>query len=107
MSSSSRRSVIAALMLGLGGAGVSACTTVERDVVTVPPPAMRAEIVPVLPPERVAVEHWQPGHWRWNGREYVWVEGRYAARPRPQAVWMAPRWDRRGSGWVYVEGRWT
>jgi hypothetical protein len=107
MNSLSRRNVVSAFIVGASGLIAGACVAVERDVVAAPPPALKAEIVPVLPPERAALEYWQPGHWRWNGREYVWVEGRYVVRPRPQAVWVAPHWDRRRSGWVFVEGHWA
>lgn len=76
-------------------------------VVRVAPPPPRYEVVPVLPPDRVVREYWQPGYWRWNGHEHVWVDGRYAVRPRAGAVWNAGRWERRGPGWVFVEGHWA
>ena len=67
----------------------------------------RAEVVPVLPAERVEVERWQPGYWRWNGYEHVWTEGHYVDRPRPRAEWIPGRWEQRPRGWVYVEGHWN
>jgi hypothetical protein len=112
MKSLSRRRLLGrSVVLGSGAVLLGACavTPVERDVavIQVAPPPPRREVIPVLPPDRAKREHWQPGHWRWDGRDYVWVEGRYAVRPRAEAVWIAPRWDRRGSGWVFVEGRWA
>ena len=66
-----------------------------------------ARCIPVLPAERVEVERWQPGYWRWNGYEHVWTEGYYVARPRPRAEWISGRWEQRPRGWVYVEGHWN
>jgi len=105
-----RRSVLAAVVVV---ATVGACTVqpapiaTDVAVVRVEPPPPRYEVVPALPPDRVVREYWQPGHYRYDGREYVWVPGHYAVRPRPGAVWVAQRWERRGAGWVMIEGRWT
>ena len=106
----SRRNLLRTGIVALIG-GTAGCVASAPEpglaVVAVAPPPLREEVIPVLPPERRSVEYWHPGHWRWNGREYVWVPGRYVVRPRPAAVWVAPRWERRGSGWVFIEGRWT
>jgi hypothetical protein len=103
-----RRRVLAA---PIAAAALGACTVqpvaTEVAVVRAEPPAPRYEVVPVLAPERAAREYWQPGHWRWDGREHVWVPGHYAVRPRPGAVWVAHHWERRGAGWVLIEGHWT
>ena len=34
---------------------------------------------------------WAPGHWEWNGRRHVWVDGRWI-RERPGYRWVAPEW---------------
>jgi hypothetical protein len=45
----------------------------EREVVTQPaPPPARVEERPT-PPYETSV--WVPGHWDWNGHEYVWIPG--------------------------------
>jgi hypothetical protein len=98
-------------------AALAACTVstttgtvpVETDVaiVRVAPPPPRYEVVPPLPPERFAIEYWQPGHWRWNEYEHVWVPGHYAVRPRAGAVWVPGHWQQRGAGWVFIEGHWA
>jgi hypothetical protein len=49
---------------------------------------------------------WQPGYYRWDGRRYDWVGGRYARAPRGYSRWESPRWERRGGGWFFIEGRW-
>lgn len=70
--------------------------------VQVPPPPPRVEPQPVLRRGQV----WVPGHWRWNGREHVWIEGRYTAR-RSGYVWAPAAWVQIGGRWEYREGRWT
>ena len=103
------RAVMAGSLAGAAGS-LAACVPPPppRDVavIRVAPPPPRREVVPALPPERAAVEYWQPGHWRWNGHEYAWVPGHYERRPRPGAVWVEPRYERHGDGWVFVDGRW-
>ncbi len=100
---------ILAVALALGIAlPLAAC--VERVetrevVVAKPPPAPMAEVVPA-PPGPPEAWVWQPGHWRWDGREYVWQRGRYVERPRRAAEWVPPHWQERGGGWVYVAGHW-
>jgi hypothetical protein len=49
---------------------------------------------------------WQPGFYRWGGRQYDWVPGRYERAPRPHARWVAGRWAHDRRGWYFVEGRW-
>ena len=110
MNSFTRRGLLGgfavATSVGLLAVPAMAQLQAEIYVPTAPPPA-RVEVVPVLPPERVEIEHWQPGYWRWNGGEYVWTEGHYVARPQPRAVWAPGRWEQRPRGWVYVEGHWN
>ena len=87
---------------------VTAC--VERVetrevVVSRPPPAPVAEVVPAPPgPREVWV--WQQGHWRWDGREYVWQPGHYVERPQRGAEWVPPHWQERCGNWVFVAGHW-
>ncbi len=48
---------------------------VERPVATQPPPPPpRVEERPA-PPYSTSV--WVPGHWDWNGQEYVWTPGHW------------------------------
>ena len=49
---------------------------------------------------------WQPGYYRWNGRDYVWVAGRYERAPRARARWQPGHWEHARGGWYWVEGRW-
>lgn len=75
----------------------------ERVVVRPAPPPPRAEYQPP-PPDQRAV--WDPGHWNWNGREYVWVGGHYIERPNVATRWEPGHWVQRGGSWAWVEGSW-
>lgn len=66
------------------------------------PPAPRVEMIPVAP----GPDHfWVGGYWRWNGA-WVWVGGRWVARPWYGAVWVGGHWARHGRGYVWVDGHW-
>ena len=67
------------------------------------PPPPQYEAVPPPPPGPAMV--WTPGYWNWAGR-WVWVPGRYAARPYARAVWVPGQWRPRHGGWVWVPGHW-
>ncbi|CAN5298776.1 hypothetical protein BH10PSE6_BH10PSE6_05390 [soil metagenome] len=96
------------IVTGVAAGTVPAFAQLQAEIhVPAAPPAPRVEVIPVLPAERVEIERWQSGHWRWNGHEHVWVEGHYVARPHPRAEWIAGLWEQRSRGWVYVEGHWN
>ena len=67
------------------------------------PPALQQEAVPPPPPGPAMV--WTPGYWSWAGR-WVWVPGRYVARPYRHAVWVPGHWRPRGPTWVWIPGHW-
>jgi hypothetical protein len=69
---------------------------------TAPPPAIE-EVRPALPfPGAV----WTPGYWHWVGVRYVWVVGRWSARPAGHD-WDDHRWERREDGkWEHRPGHW-
>jgi hypothetical protein len=66
-----------------------------------PPPQQEA-----VPPPPSAAMVWQPGYWNWSRHGWVWVFGRYVARPYPRANWIPGHWTQRHGGWVWVPGRW-
>jgi hypothetical protein len=68
-----------------------------------PPPPPRAVVVKSRHHRRGGVR--VAGHWRWNGRRHVWIEGRYVA-PRRGFVWVDGYWERHRRGWYWVEGYW-
>jgi hypothetical protein len=107
MSSFNRRSLFTGLSIVVG-AGVLATGAFAQEVIyvhTAPPPP-RVETIPVLPQDRVDVERWQPGYWRWTGAEYAWVDGHYVGMPHRGAVWVPGLWQQDARGWVYVQGHW-
>ncbi len=70
-----------------------------------PPPAEVADPMPP-PPDSLPVWAWQKGHWRWDGRAYVWYPGHWVERPQHVVEWVAPHWERHADGWVMIEGHW-
>ena len=107
MTSLSRRVLLGRVALAAGAAMIGRTAFAQVIVVPAEPPPLRTEVIPVLPPDRVEVVHWQPGYWRWNGVAHEWVPGRHVERPRPGAAWVPARWERRPSGWVFIEGHWS
>ena len=91
-------------VIALALAGTAGCAA--RGFAYVGPP------VPPPPPREIAVTHfraglvWVPGHYRWTGRHYVWVAGRWVRPPRPGLVWVPGYWATRRGGYVWVEGYW-
>jgi hypothetical protein len=74
-----------------------------RDVVIVEPPPR--DLDEVVPAQRAGYV-WINGHYRYDGKRYVWKPGYYERVPRGYARWEPGRWDRRGDGYVWIEGRW-
>jgi hypothetical protein len=70
------------------------------------PPPPRYEVIPPPPHHRRDVVVWSPGHWRWTGRGWVWVNGRYVTRPRREAIWVPGHWEARGPNWVWIPPHW-
>ena len=93
----------------LSGGIVSGCVVREPAgvvVATQAPPPVRVEVVPEAPRSREFVE-WEPGHWHWNGHEYVWIGGHYVDRPHREAVYVPGHWDERPNGtWAWIPPHW-
>jgi hypothetical protein len=77
--------------------------TAPALVAPAPPPSPQAEIPPPAPSPSYV---WEPGHWSWNGMQYLWQPGRYVERPAVSATYMPGHWEQQANGWVWVEGRW-
>ena len=89
---------MAAALMGFGAAAQAQYTA----IVSVAPPAPRAEVVPAAREGWV----WAPGHYEWRGNEYVWREGHWL-RDRVGYEYREPRWVQRGDGsWVLVGNSW-
>ena len=65
-------------------------------------PPLREEFVPPPPGPNM---YWQPGHWFWNGRAYVWNRGFYVRHTR-QRRWIHGEWVMRRGAWVWVPAHW-
>ena len=86
-----------------GGPQPPAYSGPEYGGPTTAPPPLQQEAVP--PPPRGAMV-WTPGYWNWGHRGWVWVPGRYVARPYPHAAWVPGHWRPRGPTWIWVPGHW-
>ncbi len=67
----------------------------------IPPP--QAEVIPPPPGSRYV---WEPGHWHWDSRQYVWVAGHYIVRPPEYAHYEPGHWAPRDGAWVWVPAHW-
>ena len=67
------------------------------------PPAARVEFRGVAPSAR---HFWAPGYYRYNGREHVWVGGRWELR-RDGFEYARPHWVHRLGRFEYLPGRWV
>jgi hypothetical protein len=71
------------------------------------PPPPRVETIPPPPTVETQSMYWMPGHWSWSGVNWEWVNGQYAQRPAPQAIWEPGHWAQQPSGgYVWVDGHW-
>lgn len=108
----SRRLFARATLLTPLVALMAGCVVAEprHEVVEVvapsPPPAPRLEVIPEPPAGQFEMVVWDPGHWHWNGREYVWIGGHYVDKPHREAVWVSGHWAERHGEWVWVGGHW-
>ena len=100
-----RNVLIATALATASFAAIGAAQAAEVIIVHRGPPPLRHEVI-VARPGPGRLWYWQPGFWRWDGRDYDWVPGRWERRPHPRAVWVAPHWVRRHGDWVFVEGHW-
>jgi hypothetical protein len=102
--------VAAVAMLTMIGAAALAETPTPLDPVmqiaqaAFSPPAPQPEF-PLAPPASTYV--WQPGHWWWNGVQYVWESGQYVERPSATATYVAGHWEQGPNGWVWLAGHWV
>ena len=109
MTSSTRRHLVAGglAVLAAGAAGMLPRLGYAQEIIIAPrePPAPRYERVPPPPRDRREAV-WEPGNWRWNGRRWIWVEGRYIDRPRRGAYYVPGHWEARGPGWAWIPPHW-
>jgi hypothetical protein len=97
------RTAVAGTALGLvilGSAGIAQARSVEVEISTAPPPD-RVEVVPPARPGYI----YERGHYAWDGRAYVWTEGRFIEE-RPGHVYTQPMIEHRSEHYYYRSGRW-
>jgi WXXGXW repeat (2 copies) len=98
------RSVAGALLISTAIAVAPACAApAGRVYVRVGPPASIVERRIVAPS---AAHIWLPGFYRWDGRAYIWVPGRWELPPRARAAWVPGHWVHSRHGWYFVDGHW-
>ncbi len=105
------RSLVGSLIVPATLLSLSACyVETPRRVVVVapnPPPPVRVETVPAVPAPRAEALVWDPGHWHWDGHDWVWRPGHYVERPRREAVWEPGHWVAQpAGGYLWVDGHW-
>ena len=90
------KSVLLAALLAAAAAPATAQVSVHinfgEEGARRPPPPPRHERMPGLRPGHA----WVPGHWRWNGRDYVWMRGYYEAK-RPDRHHCPPGQAKKGN----------
>ena len=95
------RSIVAALALGmLAGAGVAQAASVEVEIGIAPPPEREV----IIPPTRSGFIYERP-HYTWDGRAYVWSEGRFVEERRGH-VYVQPEIVHRGEHYYFRGGHW-
>ena len=96
-----RSAIGAAVAVGmLTGAGVAQAKSIEVEIGTAPPPE-REVIVPAQRPGYV----YERPHYAWDGRAYVWTEGKYIEE-RPGHHYEQPKIEHRGEHYYFRSGHW-
>lgn len=95
---------VIALSVGSTSCMASAHPRANTIYVSSAPPRAIREVRPASPGRR---DVWIPGHYKYEGNAYAWVNGRYA-RPEFDNVrlWEAGKWHHDRNGWYWVEGKW-
>ncbi len=98
------RNLAVAIALAVGSLGFAAVGQAARYVdvdVGVAPPPERVEVVPA-PREGYIYE---PGHYEWNGAEYVWIGGQFIP-DREGHEWHPYVLEHHGDRWHFRAGHW-
>jgi len=94
--------LVASVMAGLCACVVQSPARGRALVdIEVRPPPDRVVVVPA--PRRGYI--YAPGYWRWDGRQHVWVDGRFL-RERRGEHWVPAHWEERHNRYHFEEGHW-
>ena len=108
------RGAVAVTVMSLAAAGVASAQTVVQPssttVILAPsaPPPPQTEVIPP-PPDAIA--QWDPGHWTWDGQQWVWRTGHFQTPPNTVQTsgwhWIPGQWIQQpNGGWAWQAGRW-
>ncbi len=97
-----RRLLLASLATGLTLAGTASAQPYGAPRPYEPIPAPRYE----PEPHRRHGYVWEPGHWHWEGRRYVWFEGHYVPVRAEYHRYVPGIWVQRGPRWEWVPAHW-
>src|SRR5574341_87715 len=67
-----------------------------------PYPPLPARIIGEPPVAPAPVDVWIPGHWEWNGRQYVWADWHWVEPSNPNSVWVTSHSEWNGYEWISV-----
>lgn len=95
------RSLLLSMLLAAGAAAAPASAQVSFNI-SIAPPELRYEAVPVIAPGYV----WAPGYWAWSGDRHIWVRGRTIVQ-RVGYRWEPDRWEQRDRAYYRQPGRWA
>jgi hypothetical protein len=100
-----RALTIGLLALALAGPGLAGAALAQPPMPYGPIPPPRYEPPPPPPGDRYI---WEPGHWHWNGVQYVWFRGRYVIREMRYHNWVDGRWvwSPQANHWVWRPAHW-
>jgi hypothetical protein len=93
----------AALVFPLLAVVLAGCVVVSADHPAVP--LLPAEQVPVPPPSKVTLI-WQPGHFDWDGTNYILVQGAWVDRAGHGTLWQDGYWQPAKGTSVWVAAHW-
>jgi hypothetical protein len=68
-------------------------------------PQAQDEVVPAPPVSEIPLI-WRPGHYDWDGSQYVWTAGEWTQKAGHGNLWQDGYWQKQGDQYVWVRGHW-
>jgi hypothetical protein len=91
---------------------LAACAP-SRPAASPRPPPMDCPAVPLgrppthpapKPPVTATPLTLEPGHWDWDGHDYLWVSPEWVRRLSDRPMWLAGHWTQNGGACVWNPG---